>query len=76
MVVHRTHRLLSLHATRIPILPAIRALAASCHCCVTMINEVSPFKNKDLMARLLVKADAQWSTPTTAMRFLSESSTD
>ena len=41
-----------------------------------MINEVSPFKNKDLMARLLVKADAQWSTPTVVMRFLSESSTE
>ena len=41
-----------------------------------MNNEISPFKSKTLLARLLVKADAQWSTPTTVMRFLSESSTE
>ena len=44
--------------------------------CTTTNNELSPFSSRTLLARLLVKADAQWSTPTTVMRFLSESSTE
>ena len=41
-----------------------------------MANEVSPFRNKTLKARLLVKSDTSWTTPTTVMRFLSEGSTE
>ena len=41
-----------------------------------MDNEVSPFRSKTLVARLLVKSDASWSTPTTVMRFLSEGATE
>ena len=44
--------------------------------CTTTNNELSPFSSRTLLARLLVKADAQWSIPTTVMRFLSASSTE
>ena len=41
-----------------------------------MVNEISIFQTKTLVARLLVKANASWSTPTTVLRFLSEGSTE
>ena len=45
-------------------------------CSSAMVNEISIFQPRTLVARLLVKANASWSTPTTVMRFLSEGSTE
>ena len=38
--------------------------------------EISPFKEKVLEAKLLVKSDAKWATPTTVLRVLSRASVE
>ena len=78
MVVRRNHSL-SCFFFISPLLPSNPTSLVSdvfLYCSTPMTNEVSPFKNKTLLARLLVKSETSWSTPTTVMRFLSEGSTE
>ena len=41
-----------------------------------MALEISPFKEKEILAKVVVKANANWSQPTTVLRLLSASSVE